>query len=192
MSDDNQSNPSMEQILQTIRSVVSGEMSKDDNQKADEILELTEVVKPGNAGSKVDSTVDDTIDLLSNIDNIITQEQKAASSTPEEEPREFVPLQTAISEPQEVQQPTDLKLKAAALISQKAASDSTEALKLLVKKASKPLADGPAFRSGITIEELVVEMIKPHLSEWLDQNLPNIVKHVVEKEVQKLVPKEDD
>ncbi|AFB25935.1 MULTISPECIES: DUF2497 domain-containing protein [spotted fever group] len=37
------------------------------------------------------------------------------------------------------------------------------------------------------LEELVVEMLKPELKAWLDQNLPVLVKELVEIEIKKLV-----
>lgn len=41
-----------------------------------------------------------------------------------------------------------------------------------------------------TVEDLVVEMIKPQLSGWLDKNLPSIVRALVEKEIQRLIPED--
>ena len=78
-----------------------------------------------------------------------------------------------------------------ALVSDSVASESIEALKGFKKTIEKPISDGLSFRGGTTMEELVIEMIKPKLSEWLDANLPGIVKHVVEKEVKKLIPDDD-
>ncbi len=41
--------------------------------------------------------------------------------------------------------------------------------------------------SGRTVEDLVVEMIRPLLREWLDRNLPILVERIVQKEIRKLV-----
>ena len=38
-----------------------------------------------------------------------------------------------------------------------------------------------------TLEELVIEMLKPELKTWLDKNLPSLVKELVESEIKKLV-----
>ena len=40
--------------------------------------------------------------------------------------------------------------------------------------------------TGITVEQLVVDLLTPMLRDWLDQNLPGIVERVVEQEVKKL------
>ncbi len=47
------------------------------------------------------------------------------------------------------------------------------------------------INSQVTIEEIVSELLKPQLKDWLDKNLPEIVKTIVEKEVKKLMASED-
>jgi uncharacterized protein len=78
-----------------------------------------------------------------------------------------------------------------ALVSETAAAESADVLRDFKKTVEKPISDGLSFRGGTTMEELVIELIKPKLSEWLDENLPGIVKHVVEREVKKLIPDDD-
>jgi hypothetical protein len=39
---------------------------------------------------------------------------------------------------------------------------------------------------GRTLEELVVEMLRPLIKDWLDANLPQIVEEKVEEEVQRV------
>ena len=38
-----------------------------------------------------------------------------------------------------------------------------------------------------TVSDMVKELIRPMLREWLDENLPGIVERVVRREIQKLV-----
>lgn len=38
------------------------------------------------------------------------------------------------------------------------------------------------------LENLVIEALKPQLTNWLNANLPDIVRNIVEKEIKKLVP----
>ena len=40
--------------------------------------------------------------------------------------------------------------------------------------------------AGNTLEDLVREMLKPMLKDWLDQNLPPIVERMVAKEIARL------
>ena len=45
--------------------------------------------------------------------------------------------------------------------------------------------------SGRSVEDIVIEMIRPMMREWLDQNLPIIVDRIVQKEIRKLVRQAD-
>lgn len=86
----------------------------------------------------------------------------------------------------------DSKKHAESMLSQNVAHQTSAALKDLVKKTSQPVTDGLHFRSGLMVEDLVIEAMKPYMKEWLDNNLPNIVKKLVEKEIRKLIPRDDD
>jgi cell pole-organizing protein PopZ len=46
---------------------------------------------------------------------------------------------------------------------------------------------GPAMSgNGKTVEDLVKEMLRPMLKEWLDRNLPPMVERYVEREIVRL------
>ncbi len=45
--------------------------------------------------------------------------------------------------------------------------------------------------NGKSIEELVKEILKPELKKWLNDNLPTIVKQLVDKEIKKIIPKNE-
>ena len=42
-----------------------------------------------------------------------------------------------------------------------------------------------------SIEELVREILRPELKRWLNDNLPAIVKQLVDKEIKKIIPKNE-
>ncbi|CAM6031497.1 unnamed protein product [Sphagnum compactum] len=86
-------------------------------------------------------------------------EEKSSETFAEENP---VPDTKAKSSSQKVNR----------LVSSEVEAESIEAIKSLIKSVEKPLSDGLSFRSGVTMEQLVIEMIKPKLSDWLDVNLP--------------------
>jgi hypothetical protein len=73
------------------------------------------------------------------------------------------------------------------LLSPAAAEATSQALKNLKRPQSvlSPI-DSTAFRSGVTVEDLVIESLKPMLKNWLDENLPTIVERIVEREIRKL------
>ncbi|WP_449395619.1 DUF2497 domain-containing protein [Devosia riboflavina] len=40
--------------------------------------------------------------------------------------------------------------------------------------------------ANLTIENMVREMLRPILKEWLDENLPSVVERMVEKEISRV------
>ncbi|MCC8483381.1 MAG: DUF2497 domain-containing protein [Rickettsia endosymbiont of Labidopullus appendiculatus] len=73
------------------------------------------------------------------------------------------------------------------LISDKSAAETTKTFQHFSKTAREININ--ASNSKVkTLEDIVVEMIRPQLSQWLDKNLPLLVKQLVEKEIQKLLP----
>ena len=67
-----------------------------------------------------------------------------------------------------------------AMLDENAASAASTAFANL--SDSVRVSDGP----GKTLEDIVVEMLKPMVKEWLDANLPAIVEEKVEEEVKRV------
>lgn len=74
------------------------------------------------------------------------------------------------------------------LVSPEVADSSQKILKSYIKAVHKSTVDDINFRSGASLEDLVIELIKPELTQWLNKNLPTIVQSVVEKEIKKIMP----
>jgi hypothetical protein len=168
MSDgETEQEPPMEEILASIRRMIS-ENAEDDNPakkeagaEPGEVLELTQMIKED--GSMVD----------------LTKEESEPESEPETE------TEPAAAEPAAEPESDDERL---------VSTDAADA-------ASKPFADlarvaepepasatGPTFGdSGRTVEDLVMELMRPMLREWLDDNLPSLVERLVQKEIRYLV-----
>lgn len=79
------------------------------------------------------------------------------------------------------------ELLQASLISDKSAAETTKIFQRFSKTAREINANASNSK-GKTLEDLIIEMIRPQLSQWLDKNLPLLVKQLVEKEIQKLLP----
>ncbi|QXK91657.1 DUF2497 domain-containing protein [Neoehrlichia mikurensis] len=71
------------------------------------------------------------------------------------------------------------------LISEENITATTEEVKKLINQIHKP--QKTVNHSNITIEELVINIIKPELSLWLNKNLYKLVKSIIEKEISQLV-----
>lgn len=70
------------------------------------------------------------------------------------------------------------------LISQGTVQSAAHRFADLARAATPDPLEG--VRGGRTVEEIVVELLKPMLREWLDENLPSIVERLVEREIRYL------
>ena len=56
--------------------------------------------------------------------------------------------------------------------------------------AQEPSSSGNMpLGSGRTLEDLVKEMLRPMLKDWLDRNLPPMVEHMVRRELDRMTRK---
>ncbi len=178
---------SMEEILQSIKRIIAEEgepapiapAAPVQSQPApfgSDILELTDMIEP-------QAKAADPFDAL------FTPEAEVAAA-PVIEP-------TPALEPMPVQQSDfpmadDLpSIIEDSLLSDQALNASAAALRGLSSigtgAASAPSHNhAPHFRSGQTVEDLVVEALKPMLKEWLDANLPALVDRKVQREVERI------
>lgn len=73
------------------------------------------------------------------------------------------------------------------LMSESAVSAAAAAMSALAHRPSRYVGhDSPVFRSGVTVEDLVLETLRPMLKEWLDNNLPAMVRQLVEREIRRI------
>ena len=184
----------------------ASEMIEEGKNKTEEITESNDVLKNidnilgGNKEDKkttlekVESKLDD---ILGSVPNEVKEETKEAGKIVES-PKIVIPVAENTDQKKDQENKDEpkiqeeVKVSSAKLVSEESAQKSVEVIKTFMKKIEKPVSDGLSFRSGTTVEQLIVEILKPKLSEWLDNNLSNIVSRIVEKEVRKLIPKDDD
>ena len=163
---------SMEDILHSIRRIIANEPEPAGAAPADEEpLELTEVVREAPVAMS------------------IPDKFKAEPAPAAPEPAVAVappPPPPPVAKPAPVVKIANED----SLLTNNAAEASAHALKNLVNNIPKPRVDSPLMRSGSTLEDLVVESLKPELSEWLNHNLPILVQSLVEKEIRKLIPRD--
>lgn len=159
MTDDkNPQDPSIEEILRSIRSIIK---NKDNIHKAE---------------------ADEDVLELKNIVNKESQKQNHKKQSSSSNPYvEFMKYRAHNLSPKKVQD-DDTK----SLISEKSAIEITNILKQFSKKATIGVKDNK--KHSLTIEEFIIEMIKPELKIWLDKNLSRIVNDIVEQEIKRLVP----
>ena len=153
---DPQAEPSMEEILASIRRIISEEEGAP---PAEPVLDLTQADQPAAA-------VDDDIVFEA-------VEQVVAAETP-------VPEPVVATRPAPRHEPVVETAPTETIISQPTASAAAGSLARLA--GSLRIADVP----NQTVEGVVRELLKPMLREWLDRNLPAIVEARVEAELERI------
>ena len=194
--------PSMEEILASIRRIIS----EDDEEPAKELAaepepapepEPEKDAEPAEEEDVLELTEDDLEedasqdDIDSMFDNIEESDQEEDELVLEDEPEEE-PEPEPESEP-EVEQvasapaidmgidDVDPALDEDALVSSEAGDNimgQFDALSALLTTGYQG--------SGNTLEDLVRELLRPMLKEWLDANLPEIAERMVAKEIARL------
>ncbi|MDD3181671.1 MAG: DUF2497 domain-containing protein [Alphaproteobacteria bacterium] len=176
--------PSMEEILASIRRIIADEKEPEAAESASEpveepkedVLELTQLVQDDGTIASVNeepNAIEFDPVPVPDPDLVMTE-----ASEPAPEPV------SALAEPM-------VKEEADALLSDLAESAAASSLAALAstvhieKKASfagfTPLGNGDK-----TLEAIIMEMMRPMLKEWLDQNLPPVVERLVQKEVERI------
>lgn len=158
---------SMEDILQSIKRIIADEDEPAVASAGSDVLELTDLVTEDVAPPEI--AAEPPADIMS-IDEIM------AASAAETTEIEAAP---AIKSPSAAP-PED------ALMSEATVAASVAALHSLAHAPAHVSYGSPAFRSGTTVEDLVIEALRPMLREWLDGNLPALVRTLVEKEIRRL------
>ena len=180
MSDPRSGNndPSMDDILASIRKIISddearaqvkGQQAPDASEpkRSNEVLLLTDLIEDGQQPTVTGG---------------------APQPVPPGAPPRIDPARAAEMPQPSVEAPADSTLLGAAMAG--AASSAFARLNQAVQDSvpAPSAADpGPTVGgSSRTVEDLVKEMLRPMLKEWLDRNLPAMVERYVEREIARL------
>lgn len=165
MADNNsEQEPSIEEILASIRQIISD----DDEEETVEEKPVEDPVKH-ESDDVLELTEDDLVEEEP-VEEIVLQD-----SAPEPEP-EPEPL----PEPEPVIEKKPVPSEILSSGTQAAAMDSIHKL-----KTKMPINSSTSY-DGVTLEDIVREMLHPMLREWMDENLPHMVERIVQKEMEKL------
>lgn len=188
----------MEEILASIRKIIADEKepeSASDSAPADEVLELTQLVQDD--GSVVDLAHGEPpkpIDIINETQPQFTpppqfQQPPAYAPPPQAEYRQ-PPRQQPMGVP-EYEIGDDLLSSYSASAASSALSSLANAVNSERMAAGMP-AMGTAINGSKTLEQIVVEIMRPMLKVWLDANLPHIVERIVQREVERIGRKISD
>ncbi|MDR7058406.1 MULTISPECIES: DUF2497 domain-containing protein [unclassified Sphingopyxis] len=126
-------------------------------------------------------------DILSSIRRVIARDEAPGSA------REIrVPEADDILDLQDEEDRADVAPVAAELVSEAsadAARQSLEALTAAVAPAVAAATVAAPTVAGRTMEDVVLDALRPMLKDWLDTNLPALVEAMVAKEISRITGK---
>lgn len=157
------SEPSMEEILSSIKRIIAEEGDVAVSTRARRAPRPTAVSRTASPAS-----------LLGDDEVLELSDPVAAEDIPQPHAPEQQPLTMGAPTPPEA-------AKADPILSDRAAEATRGPLEALSRMVVKPTVPG-----SDTLEGLVRSLIKPMLSEWLDANLPQIVEEMVAREITRI------
>ena len=202
---DTEQEPSMEEIIASIRRIISDDEDQtktDETQPAveeetvqeetvqeetvqDEIVVPVEEPLPTEeltASPPVDDEDDEDDEVLDLTDMDAADPEplfeEQAYQAPVSEAPSPQPIQPPISAPTEEKE---------SLVSTPQATETMDEFARLGNKLYEDVQELPIGNGAVTLEGLVRELIRPMLKEWLDQHLPITVERLVREEIERLV-----
>ena len=195
---DTEQEPSMEEILASIRRIISDddkemEAAAQENEEApedEEELAVEEMVamaepepepEPEPVAEEVDDDDDDILDLtdMEAPDPEPLFEEQAYK---EPEPEPIAPPVSPSPAPPPAPTPAPDNL-----VSPPQAGEASGSFERLTEKLNEDYSELPIGNGAVTLEGLTRELVRPMLKEWLDQHLPMTVERLVREEIERLV-----
>lgn len=209
MSDNStEEEPSIEEILSSIRQIISDD---DEDATMEETVEEEAAAEPDVAPEPEQDVVEPEPEPEAEEPVEEPEPEVEAEPEPEPEPEEpeeedvFELTEDYLEEDDEIlpePEPVDLDFDAAEdepaptpePVEEKPAAETVPDTDILSEKAASAalggftkLADSVRLGQGdATIHQIVQDLLKPMLAEWLDDNLPDIIERLVQQELDKL------
>ncbi len=172
--------PSMEEILASIRRIIADEkeVAPAEEGTGEDALELTQMVQE-------DGSVVDVSELPKE------EELLPPARAPEPDPEPVLAAPDPVPPPK-----PEIKKVEEGLVSDSTAGAASSSLASLMSKvqAERDASGSPETRTPLghedrTLEDMVLELMRPMLKAWLDENLPATVERLVQKELDRIARK---
>jgi len=180
-----QQEPTMEEILASIRKIISEDTVEED--KPEKVAPAPKPAAPTVAAAPEPEPDEDVLELTEVVDEVESEPEPEPEPEPELEP-ELEEEPEPEPEPEDFSSESieDISLEAIAaeddqILSPGAAALASEAFTDLSNTIMAGYAGG-----GKTLEDLIREMLRPMLKAWLDENLPTVVERLVAREIARL------
>ena len=199
---DAQQEPSMEEILASIRRIISDDNEQGETNEmqpaVEEVVAEEEVVPEEESVKALEEPLpveespaptpevddDDDDEVLDLTDMDATDPEPLFEEQAYQAPVSASPAPT----PEPVQPPTPAPVEEKeSLVSNPQAVETMDEFARLGSKLYEDVQELPIGNGAVTLEGLVRELVRPMLKEWLDQHLPITVERLVREEIERLV-----
>ncbi|QIG81938.1 DUF2497 domain-containing protein [Sphingosinithalassobacter tenebrarum] len=170
----------MEEILSSIKRIISEEGSAPSAPRSRRAARPTPSREEGEDGARdLEEVLElrDAVETAREDEPVLREDSEAAAPKAQ---RPAPRAENPEAAPSEAEQVEALR-NAESIISDRAAEASRGKLEALSRMVVKPQVPG-----SDTLEGMVREMLRPMLSDWLDDNLPRIVEELVSKEITRI------
>lgn len=185
--------PSMEEILASIRRIIADDSlgTKKDEGQAPHIAPLAKDPEPQPVDVKMDDMmIDDPDSDVLDLADVATVASKPAEVMVEPDMEDDlgfdpipVPVPVMVAPPPVAPVAPPAPVNTVAALEDRILSNETGGL---VATAFQSLQRNVAVPQGKSLEEIVVEMLRPMLRGWLDDHLPGIVERLVKAEIERV------
>ena len=191
--------PSMEEILASIRRIISDDDDQSkteetqidpDPAESDEPIEEQELEQAPSSTDVVAPAVEPEVDDDDDDEVLDLTDMDVADPEPLFEQQAYqapVPLVAAPEPPPPAPPPPAPQHDRDKLVSTPQASETIDEFTKLGNKLYEDVRELPIGNGAVTLEELTRELVRPMLKEWLDQHLPITVERLVREEIERLV-----
>lgn len=180
--------PSIEEILSSIRQIISDD--DEDETAAEEAVEEDPTPEPEPEPEPVvaeEEPEPEPEPVVAEAEDVLDLTEILESDDIMPEPER---VELDLSDPDEEEEPEPEPEPEPAEIPDSLGSDDSiftdTAAGAAFEGFSKLAHHVPIGRDGISLEEIVREMLKPMVRDWLDKNLPKIIEKLVKEELQRI------
>ena len=194
MTDTTAQEPTMEEILASIRRIISEDDAPAETAAAEPEPEANPVFSPEPVEAAAEPAPE-PVDETPAVEEPAVEEDVLELTDVYEAPpaaEAIGDLDVFTAEPEPAASPHSAPAYDA-LVGESAAASAASAFAGFASSLKKPEpaptrapVSDMAFMSGATVEGMVAEMLKPMLKDWLDANLPGIVQTAVKAEVERI------
>lgn len=181
---DQEEEPSIEEILTSIRHIISDDDEEEGAEKGDTAEPAEE--------EEVEQEQEDVLDLTDKVDDeqeSTVEDSEDVAPVDEDEPVEIDLTDTADEADNE---PVDMpEVDASDLDTEILTQGAAAAALAGFTKLAKDIQVTRSY-DGVTLEEIVRTQLDPLLREWLDKNLPRIIERLVREELEKISKRVED